>query len=413
MSGSGLPSKYIRQPSQDDEQPIIGIDNGTQHLMAISQIIPLHARSVAEQRATRIVFFITGFGSSAWAALVPFAKARADISDGALGLLLLCLGIGSIVTMPISGAFAAKFGCRRVIIIAALVVASTLPLLATLSALPALVATLILFGAGIGAVDVAMNIQAIIVERASGRSMMSGFHGLFSLGGIAGAGGMAALLTAGASPLVATLCVSFGVLVALAIAGSHLLPYGARIDGPAFAIPHGIVLFIGMLCFVLFLAEGAVLDWSAVFLTSVRHLATSYAGLGYAAFATTMTIGRLAGDRIVDRLGQKTVVLFGGLCAASGFVLTTTLQSWQMALLGFALVGVGCANIVPTLFSAVGRQSVMPENVAVPAITTLGYAGVLAGPAGIGFIAHLTSLPTAFLILAAMLVAVSLSSRIL
>jgi MFS family permease len=258
-----------------------------------------------------------------------------------------------------------------------------------------------------------MNIQAIIVERASGRSMMSGFHGLFSLGGIAGAGGMAALLTAGASPLMATLCVSFAVLLALAIAGSDLLPYGAKIDGPAFAIPHGIVLFIGMLCFVLFLAEGAVLDWSAVFLTSVRHLATSYAGLGYAAFATTMTIGRLAGDRIVDRLGQKTVVLFGGLCAASGFVLSTTVQSWQMALLGFALVGVGCANIVPTLFSAVGRQSVMPENVAVPAITTLGYAGVLAGPAGIGFIAHLTSLPTAFLILAAMLVAVSLSSRIL
>ncbi len=380
--------------------------------MAVSDTTLWTPPGVAEQRATRIVFFITGFGNSAWAALVPFAKARAEISDGALGLLLLCLGIGSIITMPISGAFAARFGCRRVMIVAAVVVAATLPVLAIASALPWLVVTLMLFGAGIGASDVAMNIQAIIVERASGRSMMSGFHGLFSLGGIAGAGGMAALLSSGASPLVATLCVSTGILAALALSAAHFLPYGARNDGPAFAIPHGIVLFIGMLCFVLFLAEGAVLDWSAVFLTSVRHMAASYAGLGYAAFATTMTIGRLAGDRIVDRLGQKRVVFVGGLCAAFGFVIATTIPSWQIGLLGYTLVGVGCANIVPVLFSAVGRQSVMPENVAVPAITTLGYAGILAGPAGIGFIAHLTNLPIAFLILAAMLVAVSLSALI-
>ena len=379
--------------------------------MAISETISRHAPGVAEQRATRVVFFITGFGNSAWAALVPFVKARAEISDGGLGLLLLCLGIGSIVTMPISGAFAAKFGCRRVITIAVVMVAATLPFLATLSALPLLVLTLMVFGAGIGAIDVAMNIQAIIVERASGRSMMSGFHGLFSAGGIAGAGGMAVLLSFGASPLMATACVSLGVLAALAVAVSHLLPYGSKNEGPAFAIPHGIVLLIGLLCFVLFLAEGAVLDWSAVFLTSIRHMVTSYAGLGYAAFATTMTIGRLAGDRIVDRLGPKRVVLVGGLCAAAGFVVTTVVPSWQVGLFGYALIGVGCSNIVPVLFSSVGRQSVMPENVAVPAITTLGYAGILVGPAAVGFIAQLTNLPAAFLILAAMLVAVSLSSR--
>ena len=379
----------------------------------ISGTHPRHVPGRAEQRATRLVFFVTGFGNAAWAALVPFARTRAEISDAALGLLLLCLGIGSIVTMPLSGAFAARFGCRRVMIVAALVVAASLPLLATLSSITALAAALAVFGAGIGALDVAMNIQAIIVQRASGRSMMSGFHGLFSLGGIAGAGGMAVLLIAGASPLTAAACVSLGILAATAVAGSDFLPYGARSDGPAFALPHGIVLFIGALCFVLFLTEGAVLDWSAVFLTSVRHLAASYAGFGYAAFATTMTIGRLAGDRVVDRLGRRRVVLIGALCAAGGFVVATAIPSWQVALLGYALVGAGCANIVPVLFSAVGRQSVMPENVAVPAITTVGYAGILLGPAGIGFVAHLTSLPAAFLILAAMLVGVSLASRIL
>ena len=366
---------------------------------------------VAEQRATRTVFFVTGFGNAAWAALVPFAKARAGISDGTLGLLLLCLGIGSILTLPLSGALTARFGCRRVMIAAALAVAAVLPLLATLSTLPSLMAALMVFGAGIGAIDIAMNIQAILVERGSGRSMMSGFHGLFSLGGIAGAGGMAALLSAGASPPAATACVSLGMIAALAVSAPHLLPYGASSEGPAFAVPHGIVLFIGLLCFVLFLAEGAVLDWSAVFLTSARHMAPSYAGLGYAAFAATMTAGRLAGDRIVDRLGGRRVVLAGGLCAALGFVVAVAAPSWPAALLGYALVGAGCANIVPVLFSAVGRQRAMPEGVAVPAVATVGYAGILAGPAAIGFIAQLASLPAAFLVVAAMLAAVALGSR--
>ncbi len=370
-----------------------------------------HAPGIAEQRATRIVFFITGFGFSAWAALVPFAKGRAEINDSGLGLLLLCLGIGSFVTMPLSGAMAARFGCRWVMIAGVLLAAAVLPGLAVLSTVPSLAAALMVFGAAVGAVEVAMNIQAIIVERAAGRSMMSGFHALFSIGGIAGAGGMAALLSAGASPLAAACCVSLGILALLAASASRFLPYGAGREGPAFALPHGIVLFIGLLCFVLFLAEGAVLDWSAVFLVSVRHMAPSYAGLGYAAFAAAMTAGRLAGDRIVDRMGHHRVVLVGGLCAALGFVTTVAAPSWPVALLGYALVGTGCANIVPVLFSAVGRQLAMAETVAVPAITTIGYAGILAGPAGIGFVAHLTSLPAAFAMLAMMLVAVAVGGR--
>jgi predicted MFS family arabinose efflux permease len=359
------------------------------------------------------VFFITGLGYAAWAPLVPFAKARTGIGEGGLGLLLLWLGAGSIVAMPLAGALAARLGCRIVIIGSALLLCLALPLLASAASLPLLVAALLAFGAGVGAIDVTMNIQAIIVERASARPMMSGFHGLFSLGGIAGAGGMAALLAAGASPLVATLIVTACVIAALAMAAPHLLTYGSRREGPSFAWPHGIVLFLGVLCFIAFMAESAVLDWSAVFLVSARGMATSYAGLGYAAFALTMTLGRLAGDRIVRLLGVRNVIMLGGLCAAAGFALSTMFDSWHVALLGYALVGVGSANIVPVLFTAVGRQRVMAENVAVPAITTLGYAGILVGPAAIGFVAHTSSLSTAFLILALLLLGVAASGRIL
>jgi MFS family permease len=174
-----------------------------------------------------------------------------------------------------------------------------------------------------------------------------------------------------------------------------------------------VVLFIGVLCFIFFLTEGAVLDWSAVFLTSVRNVDASYAGLGYAAFASTMTIGRLSGDKIVQRFGNTKILAFGGICAATGFALVTLVPFWPMALLSFALVGVGCSNVVPVLFTSVGRQTVMPENVAVPAITTLGYAGILLGPAAIGFVAQAASLSVAFLIVALMLVGVALCGRLL
>ncbi|MGE8176841.1 MFS transporter [Pseudomonas fluorescens] len=366
-----------------------------------------------EQMSTRIAFFIAGFGIAAWAPLVPYAKARAGIDDGTLGMLLLCLGVGSILAMPMAGALASRFGCRRVLSGGTLLICLALPLLATVSSIPLLIAALFLFGAGLGTVDSTVNLQAVIVERASGKTMMSGFHGLFSLGGIVGAAGVSALLGLGISPLGATLVVIVFLLVSLLKAAPHLLPYGSESSGPAFAIPHGVVLFIGSLCFIVFLAEGAVLDWSAVFLTSERDLDTAYAGLGYAAFALTMTVGRLTGDAIVHKLGATRVIVFGGLTAAAGLLLATLAPAWEAALIGYALVGVGCSNIVPVLYTAVGKQNVMPENIAVPAITTLGYAGILAGPAVIGFIAHGSSLSFAFGLIAVLLLAVAVGGKAL
>lgn len=366
-----------------------------------------------EQMSTRIAFFIAGFGIAAWAPLVPYAKARAQLNEGTLGLLLLCLGVGSIIAMPVAGALASRFGCRRVLTGGTILICLALPMLATVSSIPLLMAGLFLFGAGLGTVDSTVNLQAVIVERASGKTMMSGFHGLFSLGGIVGAAGVSGLLGLGLSPLQATLVVIVIVAVALLKAGPHLLPYGSESSGPAFAVPHGVVLFIGCLCFIVFLAEGAVLDWSAVFLSAERGLDEAYAGLGYAAFALTMTAGRLTGDAIVRRLGATRVIVIGGSLATAGMLLATLFPAWETALLGYALVGAGCSNIVPVLYTAVGKQKVMPEHIAVPAITTLGYAGILAGPAMIGFIAHGSSLSIAFVLVAMLLAGVAISGKIL
>jgi len=366
-----------------------------------------------EQFSTRVAFFITGFSISAWAPLVPYARDRLGLDDAGLGLLLLCLGIGSILSMPLAGALTVRYGCRRIILTVGSIACLCLPLLATLTQIPLMVATLFIYGASMGALGCVTNIQAIIVERASGKTMMSGFHGLFSCGGIVGAAGVSALLSLGVWPWLTMTLVALFIVLAMYKAGPNLLGYGSEAGGPAFAIPHGVVLFIGLMCFTVFLTEGAMLDWSAVFLSTQRGVEPSYAGFGYAVFALAMAIGRLCGDPIVRRLGVHRIILFGGLCAAVGMAVATLVTHWQAALVGYALVGLGCSNIVPVFYSAVGRQKTMPENVAVPAITTLGYIGILMGPAGIGFVAHLSSLGAAFLIIELMLLGVALSGRYL
>lgn len=252
-----------------------------------------------------------------------------------------------------------------------------------------------------------MNIQAIIVERDAPGPVMSGFHGMYSVGGIAGAGAMTLLLTLGASAPLACLIIILSVAIMLAASLKGLLPWANPASGPAFAIPRGVVLLIGAVCFAVFLAEGTVLDWSAVYLTEVRRVPESLGGLGFTCFAVAMTLLRLTGDKLIARIGAPRAVVGGALVAALGFAIVTLVPVWQLALLGYVLIGAGCANIVPVMFSAVGRQNRMPQSVAVPAITTLGYLGVLAGPAVIGYVAHATSLTQAFMIIMALMLVVA------
>jgi MFS family permease len=361
--------------------------------------------------ATRAIFLLVGVGYSAWAPLIPFAKARIGVDDGVLGLVLLAAGLGSITTMPIAGALAGRLGCRAVIAAAGLAFAACVPLLAVVSSLPVLVGVLFVFGAGTAAIDVVINVQAVIVERESGRPMMSGFHGWYSLGGIVGSAGATALLALGLTPLAGASVVGGVLLATLAVSMTGLLSEAHGRDGPAFALPHGVVWLLGVLCFVFFLAEGSVLDWSAILLSGEKAMARNEAGLGYTAFAVAMTAGRLTGDALVRRLGGANVVLFGSLSAAAGFALAALAPAWPLALAGYVLVGVGCANVVPVLFTAAGRQHAMPEGLGVTAVSTLGYAGILAGPGAIGLVARAWSLPGAFLILAGVLAAAAASGR--
>ncbi|MDE1150507.1 MAG: MFS transporter [Azospirillaceae bacterium] len=373
----------------------------------------LSANRPATRLATRLAFLAAGFAMSSWAPLVPYARARLGVDDATLGLLLLCLGIGSVTAMPTIAPLSGRFGTRSVILAGGLGMAAALPLLATVSTVPTLALALLLFGASLGTIDVAMNVHAVAVERESGQPLMSGFHGLFSVGGFAGSGGMTLLLAAGLPPLAAaTLCTAL-VLLALTMAAPRLLSTRAA-EGeraPLFVRPHGIVLLLGVLALVTFLTEGALLDWGALLLTDDRGFAAAQAGLGYTLFSLAMTAGRLTGDRVVAALGVRRVMIWGGLTAVAGIIAVLLAPLHILTLGGFLLIGLGAANLVPVLFSAAGRQTVMPPALAVAGMTAIGYAGMLGGPALIGFIAHVVGLPAAFALLAALMMLVPLTAR--
>jgi predicted MFS family arabinose efflux permease len=245
------------------------------------------------------------------------------------------------------------------------------------------------------------------------RSLMSGFHALFSIGGLVGAAAVSALLGAGLSIAQAACVVAATMIVVVAAQGRGLLPH-ERDTSPAparFVLAHGRVLLLGLLCSLAFLGEGAVLDWSAVFLRFSRGVPEAAGGLAYAAFSVTMGIGRLAGDAIVGRFGPARVLRIGALVAFCGFaVATATPWSWA-AVAGFALVGVGASNVVPVLFSAAGRVSGIAPSVALAAVTSIAYMGLLAGPALVGFVAHATNLTVALALTGGLFLVVLAGSR--
>ena len=355
-----------------------------------------------EVHAARAFFFIGGFGTATWAPLVPLLRERLMVGDDVLGMLLLCIGVGSLLTMPLSGALAMRLGCRRVVMTASILFAAILLLVSCVDALSLAVPIVLIFGAVMGCIDVVVNIVAVLVEKGIGRRIMSGMHAFWSLGGFVGAGLYGVWVgLLGLMPFQSTAIAAGLILLLTAVYGRHLIPYGGG-GGALLALPRGIIVFVGMTAFIAFLSEGAVMDWGGVYLTTVRGLDLALAGTGYSVFSAAMLTMRFLGDRVVQRIGALLVAVGGALLAFGGILLVMFAPVDALLYVGFFAIGIGSANIVPVFFSLMGRQNVMPVSAAVSAVSTMGYLGILAGPAAIGFVSSLTTLQTAFAMLAAL-----------
>ena len=370
----------------------------------------------AARISTRLFFLSSGFANAAWAPMVPFAKARTGLGTASFGAVLIGLGVGAVLIMPLVSWVLSRHGTRRCMAASCALLTLVLPLLAILSSPLGLALALLCFGFGLGGLDAAMNAQAVEVEARSARPLMSGFHGMFSIGGLTGSLGFTLLLASGLSVTGAAFVVT---AIFLAIWLTHLrglLP-GLEPRSEAGTTPsslrlalHPAVLLIGGLCFIGFLGEGATLDWSALFLHG-KGLPTAYGGIGYAAFSVTMATGRLTGDRLAHRWGPVRLLRGSAIFAALGWAVAVLLPG-PAAVIGFALVGLGAANIVPLLFGAVARVPGVSTSVSIPLITALGYAGMLCGPALVGFAAAATSLSTALSGVGALLLVIVAAARI-
>ncbi|MGF1477408.1 MAG: MFS transporter [Geminicoccaceae bacterium] len=352
------------------------------------------------------VFFINGTLMGSWASHLPFIKARLGVSEGEIALGLLVMAAGAIATMLISGPLNDRLGSDRICRMAtiAFLVTVSLPLVAPTFAW-FLVAQL-LIGASNGAMDVAMNANGVAVERQTKRLIMSRVHGFFSLGNVAGAGTSAIAYVTGLGAYGHMVVIVPVVALLAARSLPHLVSSAAdpklSSDGPApiIALPTGPLLPLALLTVLAFVCEGAMFDWSAIYLRESLLTSPAIAAAGFACFSVAMAVMRLGGDMLAERFGREGVLIGGAWVAFAGYAVALATEASLVTILGFSLIGAGVANIVPILFARAGSLAAVRQGTAVAAVATAGYGGALSGPAFVGFLAEFTSLRLALAVVA-------------
>ncbi len=348
--------------------------------------------------AVAFVFLANGTLIGIWAAHIPLIKAAHGLSDARLGLVLLGFALGALLTMAATGWLTAHFPSGRVMVVTGIACCLSLALPPLAASIPVLFATAVVLGGLSGAMDIAMNAHAVAVERAWRSHIMSSFHAFFSLGGLVGAGAASLLLACALGP-AANMSISAVVLAAaIAAVAPRVWPRDSHPGTDVHAPPHDTrrsapprpwrkLAPLGVIGFCSAVAEGAMVDWTAIYLSSVLGAAVTVASVGFAAFSLAMTAGRLTGDAVVGSLGRSATLVGSAAVAALGLTVAVIAHGPAWAAVGFGVAGLGLANIIPIVFSAAGRTTPSAPGVGVATVATLGYAGFLLGPPVIGFVA--------------------------
>jgi len=352
--------------------------------------------------AVLTMFFINGAIMANWVSRIPQIQANLAMSEGALGLVLLWLAVGVLLALSVAGGVIARFGSRTITVAGALLLAATLLPLGIMPHPLALSINLLFFGGAMSLMDVAMNAQGVDVERTLRRPVMSSFHAAFSIGGFVGAvmGGVMASLGIGPGGhfLITAICFSLITLLAAPALHPTEAADGPDQSEPVFRLPDRVIWPLGAVAFCAAIGEGAMADWSGVYLKTVVGTGAATAALGFAAFSLTMTGGRLIGDYLTTRFIPAQLVRVGGVIASSGVLLAILLPQVGPVLLGFGAVGAGLSIVVPLAFSVAGNVPGIQSGAGIAGVATIGYAGFLAGPPIIGLLAEITSLRAALIV---------------
>lgn len=364
----------------------------------------------AKLYANQLSFGVLGAIEASWAPMVPFVKVGMQLDDAQFGRLLLSMGLGSLFALPAVGPLISRFGPRIVAISGSLLLGLSLVGISYTNSPLLLCFILAMFGASLIAIDVASNVNAVVLESIFNKPLMSGFHGGYSLGTIVGSMLMSLLLTVGLGIHLSS------VLIFLIMSAITFIGFKALIsDVKTFNSEHTsteeensqkrhlrippLVIVLGCLCFIMYGSEGALLSWTTVFATQNRGIAPETAGYFYTFFAVTMTFARYTGNRLVSKIGRRRTVVLGAMMVASGFFITAMIEHYSGMMIGFAIIGLGAGNIVPQLVSFTGTIRGIKVQSAISMINSLGYSGILLGPVIIGQISKMSSLERSFEVL--------------
>jgi MFS family permease len=357
------------------------------------------ATATARRRARfaiAVVFLVNGFTLASWISRIPTITADLGLSSGEVGTALMSLAAGAIVAFPIAGRLIDARSSATTLLLFALIMLAALPVVGLAPHLLLLMPALLVFGAGNGGMDVSMNAQGVQVERFYGKSIMNSLHGFYSVGAFLGAAAGAAAAHLDLRPELHFLVVSaIGLAVLFRVRGWLIADAPDEREheaAPTFALPPRSLWMLGALALCTSVGEGAMADWSGLYLHEYLGTGKGFAALGFAAFSVCMLIGRFSGDRLVERFGAPRMVRTGGLLAAIGLGIAVAINQPLVMLLGFGAIGLGLSVVYPLVFSAAGNHPTLPSGRAVAAVATVGYTGFLAGPPILGWLAEFTSL---------------------
>lgn len=353
----------------------------------------------AARWATRTHFFCSGFLFATWGVHIPTVKAHYEIGEGALGMALLAAGIGALLGLSRAGALVGRFGAKGIALVCGLASAAMLGLLLSLPGYAGLLAALAVFGAASSIFDVAINAEASELERRQARPIMSHFHAMFSLGGMAGAAAGSVLLGWQVDAMSHLVGVAVAGGLAIGIACLQMLP-PERVagDDAGFRLPRGVLLLLGVLAALGLISEGAMYDWSVLYLQKELGSPQDQAALAYASFSGAMALARFAGDWVRARISPAALMRASAALSAVSMAVVLLAAHPVVALVGFALVGVGLGNVVPVLFSAAARVPGTSPAHGIASVSSVGYLGFMAGPPLIGVLAQGTSLTAALFV---------------
>jgi MFS family permease len=355
---------------------------------------------VRHRIAISVFFFAMGFTFATWASRIPQIQAKLKLGEGALGTILMALPAGLLVCLLLAGTLIAKFGSKKVLILAALSYSSILVLLGLANNPWQLAFALFLFGLAGNFFNISVNAQAVLVEKMYGRSIMASFHGIWSLAGFTGAAVGLVMISLSWVPWQHFALAGLGAVIcaALFIAGA----VDAKTDSgqAGFALPDKKILQLGLIAFGCLVCEGTMFDWSGIYFSKVVKAPGYLTSLGYAVFMGSMASGRFLADKVVTAVGPRRMLQTSGIMITAGLLLSVLFPTITAATAGFLLVGFGVSSVVPIVYSLAGKTTTMSTGQALAAVSTVGFAGFLAGPPLIGFVAELTSLRWSFLMIA-------------